>query len=185
MSMWQGWHGTSALSGNQIIASTFRKSQAVKDWLGNGAYFFIEDNGHSDPIVKAEEWAVLRSNSARNYSRYSVLRAEIEAETCLDFDDPAHIGALNELRNAYSEFLRNHGRRPSGEFLLDKCNFCNFLIEEHEVEALIKREYIKTTQDELDFGVHAGIPNCRIMCVSNPDASVRKIDYAVERRNVQ
>lgn len=186
-SVWQGWHGTSVLSGNQIIGTTFKISQGGKDWLGDGAYFFVEDQGVSDPEEKAAEWAISRSGFVRGskYSNFSVLLAEVEVENFLDFDDPAHIVALNKLKQEYIAVLMSKGRRPTDDMMADRCNFCNYLFDEHEVEAMFRREYIKTSQEDLDYGFNGGVPNCRIMSVRNPAASVRKIDYAIERRSIR
>lgn len=182
---WLGYHGTSVLNARSIIDSTFRVSTYEKDWLGTGAYFFLEVKGLLSPVEKAAEWANSRASKARpRYSALAVLEAEIETETYLDLDDVGHIAALNTIKDEYMQIMKSEGKRPSGG-LLDKCNFCNYVMREHGVDALVRREYIKATADELEFGIDGGVPNCRVMCVKDPAASIKKVRYAVERRRVK
>ncbi|MBC2610060.1 MULTISPECIES: hypothetical protein [Citrobacter] len=183
---WTGFHGTSVFNASSIMSSTFRISSGKKDWLGSGAYFFIEAKGLLEPIEKAAQWANSRAPSSRpRYSSLSVLEALIETESFLDFNDDTHIAALNLIRDEYMKIIKEQGKRPTGEMLVDKCAFCNYVMCEHDVDAIVRKEYIKTTAEELNFGVDAGIPNCRVMCVKDPAASIKSIRYAVERRKVQ
>lgn len=182
---WTGFHGTSVYNASSIISSTFRISSREKDWLGSGAYFFISAKGLLDPTEKAAQWASLRAPSSKpRYSFLSVLEAIIETNSFLDFDDETHIVALNLIRDEYVKIIKGQGKRPTGKMLVDKCAFCNYVMHEHDVDAIVRKEYIKTTADELDFGVDAGVPNCRVMCVKDPAASIKSISYAVERRRV-
>jgi len=188
--VWDGFHGTSALCGGSIVNENFRVSSAERDWLGNGAYFFIDGDGVTSAQDKAAEWAISRSSGdtkkgTKAYSRFSVLHATIHTGKHLDFDDTKHIRALNALKDAYIDFLEEQGCEPTGVFLEDKCNFCNFLMHKHNVDAIVRMEYIKTSPREFKVGFSGGVPNCRVMSVRSPEASVRKIDYAIERRKVK
>jgi hypothetical protein len=58
---WAGYHGTSLQSAEQIVVSNYRISEADNDWLGNGAYFFID--GFADPVENAVNWARFRSRT--------------------------------------------------------------------------------------------------------------------------
>jgi hypothetical protein len=183
--LWLGFHGTSVLSAGQILSSTFKVSAAADDWLGSGAYFFVEGDGVEAPLEKASSWAVSRARSAKpRYTFYSVLEAHISTPVYLDLDNTEHIAALNEIRRHYMGIMKQQGKRPSGNRLIEKCNFCNFVMHEHGVDALIRREYIKTTDDEMDFGFDGGVSNCRILCLKDPVKSILQIGYAVDRRRV-
>ncbi|MHC0023218.1 hypothetical protein [Enterobacter vonholyi] len=184
---WLGYHGTSVLNASSIVQTTFNVSRWEKDWLGTGAYFFLESAGLKSPIEKAAEWANRRARGTRGTRRYtslSVLEAVIETDTHLDLNDEDHIAALNLIRDEYIEIMKAAGKRPSEDGLLNKCAFCNYVMQEHGIDALIRREYIKTTDEEIELGFDGGVPNCRIICVKDPAASIRNIRYAVERRNV-
>lgn len=182
---WLGFHGTSAFNAASILNTNFRVSTYENDWLGTGAYFFLEAKGLLSPIEKAAEWAKSRASKARpRYSALSVLEASIETEIYLDLDDEGHIAALNVIKGEYMEIMKREGKRPTGNRLLDKCAFCNYVMQEHGVEALVRREYIKTAEDEFLVGFDGGVPNCRVMCVRDPTASIKNVRYAVERRKV-
>lgn len=184
---WFGYHGTSVLNATSITRDGFFCSEREDDWLGSGAYFFI-DGGEEikPPLEKSCEWAVQRARSAKpRYSNYAVLEAEIETNVHLDFDDLTHMAALGKIKDVYLDIMRANGKRPVGNRKIDKCAFCNYVMFEHGVDALIRREYIKTTEDELTYGFDADVPNCRIMCLKDPKATIRNIVYAVDRRRVQ
>ncbi|PAA95497.1 hypothetical protein [Serratia fonticola] len=182
---WSGFHGTSALNASLISRSSFKVSTAKQDWLGSGAYFFIEGEGVEDPFNKACEWAIFRAYKAKpRYTSYAVLKAHIDTPVFLDLDDTKHIAALNTIREQYIAIIKAQGKRPSGKRLEDKCIFCNFVMNEHNVDALIRREYIKTSREDLDFGFEAGVPNCRILCLKHPKASIQRIEYALDRGKV-
>ncbi|MFJ5438160.1 hypothetical protein ACIPT2_09845 [Pectobacterium brasiliense] len=182
---WLGYHGTSVLNAGLIVKATFNVSKREKDWLGTGAYFFLESAGLKSPIEKAAEWANRRAKNAKPpYTSLSVLEAEIETETHLDLNDEMHIAALNTIRDEYIEIIKTAGKRPSEDGLLNKCTFCNYVMQEHGIDALVRREYIKTTDDEMELGFDGGVPNCRIICVKEPTASIRNVRYAVERRRI-
>ncbi|HAW3882588.1 TPA: hypothetical protein JLU53_004403 [Escherichia coli] len=183
---WLGYHGTSVLCANSIINTNFNVSRQENDWLGTGAYFFIESPGLLAPEEKAAQWANIRASNARpNYTNLAVLEATIEVEQYLDLDNDEHIAALNKVREVYMEIMKSEGKKPTGNRLFDKCCFCNYLMHEHGIDALIRKEYIKTTREELDYGFEGGVPNCRVLCVKDPKASVKSIRFAVERRRVR
>ncbi|HGU0941841.1 TPA: hypothetical protein ACM6YI_005164, partial [Escherichia coli] len=120
-----------------------------------------------------------------NYTNLAVLEATIEVEQYLDLDNDEHIAALNKVREVYMEIMKSEGKKPTGNRLFDKCCFCNYVMHEHGIDALIRKEYIKTTREELDYGFEGGVPNCRVLCVKDPKASVKSIRFAVERRIVR
>lgn len=173
------------LSASQIVKSTFKVSTAEGDWLGSGAYFFVQGDGVDDPCEKASSWAVSRARVVKpRYTNYSVLLAHISTPVYLDLDNTEHIAALNKIRDLYMDIIKQQGKKPSGNRLVDKCTFSNFVMQEHGVDALIRREYIKTTDHEKEFGFDAGVPNCRILCLKDPVKSILQIEYAVDRGRV-
>ncbi len=183
---WVGFHGTSVLNASSIMSTQFRVSSQERDWLGTGVYFFVDALGLLPPVEKAEQWANFRARSASpRYSALSVLEVSIETGFYLDLDDEQHIAALNVIKTEYMEVMKREGRTPTGNRLKDKCAFCNFVMHEHGVDALVRREYIKTTDFEDMYGLEGGVPNCRVLCVKDPAASIKNVSYAVARRNVR
>lgn len=181
----EGYHGTSTFCATQICDSgTFLVKENPRHWLGLGSYFFIDDDNIYCPKEKAIEWARSQASKAKPaYKHLSVLKVEIAAEVVLDVDKSADIMLINKLKEAYEAKIKGKARLTKS-FLENKCEFFSYLMREHDVDCLIKREYIKTSMEEYELGIDTGVPNCRILCVSQPKKSVKSIVVVTDRERV-
>ena len=162
---WTGYHGTSLSSAEEIVVSSYRISKEDNDWLGSGAYFFID--GFTDPIANAEKWARFRSWDGRarkhKYYSYAVLRSLIRTETHLDLDEIEDLKMFNTIRDSLAQRMKKEGYRDATA-LQNDCFVANFALENLNLDALVRREAITSGRGQL----RARIPNCRIMCLREP-----------------
>lgn len=174
-----GYHGTDETNSQSILSNNFRVTDS-DEWIGSGAYFFIE--GLSQPIDSAREWAVSRSNRydtnlkryQRSYSKYSVIEALITAE-------PGKILDLicEEGRTGYEAFkeafledalrrgisLRQKGRPCEGLIVNEIC-------AKYSMDIVLAELVITTSRAALGLRLRAKIPNKTVMAVRNPESCI-------------
>ncbi|MBQ0207804.1 hypothetical protein J7S50_01190 [Providencia rettgeri] len=166
-----GYHGTSAENESSIVSGNFNVSANDDEWLGTGAYFFID--GVSCPKENAEKWAIFRSRGGISYKRYSVLSVDLSLSSPLDLDTDEGANVFCKYRDALLEKMKDEGLKPSRKLMENDCKVCNVILETTEVDAIIRKEYIQL--DTLLRGHLSRVPNCRIISVKNPDTSVSNI----------
>lgn len=176
---WVGYHGTSMSAANSILKNNYNVSNKEYEWLGHGAYFFID--GLNDPTTKAAEWAKFRSwdNDARSrkYTSYAVLQSKLSTDRHLDLDDVEDLQIFEALRERCHSRMRQEGFR--GSAMENDCYLSNFAMQNLGLDALVRRECIHTRPGFFK----SRIPNCRILCLKEPEkrASAHQI---VKRGNV-
>ncbi|HID9299197.1 TPA: hypothetical protein ACXE5H_000716 [Enterobacter chengduensis] len=174
---WTGYHGTSLSSAEEIVVNNYRISEQDRDWLGNGAYFFIA--GYTDPIDSAVDWARYRSwdpeARKRKYSRYAVLRSLIRTQSHLDLDEVEDLLIFNTIRDKLAERMQREGYR-NAQALENDCYVANFALDNLKLDALVRREAITSRRGQL----RTRIPNCRIMCLKEPTRCAIKHDIVTK-----
>ncbi|RKS02884.1 hypothetical protein [Flavobacterium sp. 102] len=78
-----GFHGTSFDSAKSIVKGDFEISKGNAEWIGDGAYFFIEGISKV-PNEQAEQWAIAQAWDNKindyKYKDISVIKSEITVE---------------------------------------------------------------------------------------------------------
>lgn len=173
-----GYHGTNAENETSIIQNNFFVSSQNDDWLGTGAYFFID--GLLDPAKCAESWAKVSSydkiKRKNVYERYAVMSATLDLEEPFDLDEKENLEAYHIYREAFFENLKKNKVKAKGA-LHNDCQICNLILndDELEIDAIIRREYIKLESEYRIKKYDSRIPNCRIVSIKNPKKSVCNI----------
>lgn len=166
---WIGYHGTSLKAAHAISHGNYAISSNDAEWLGHGAYFFIE--GLNNPQRKAEEWAKFRSwdktTRSHKYSEYAVLQSELYTDIHLDLDDPEDLEMFEAVRERCSQRMRQEGFR--GTAIESDCYLSNFAMQDLGLDALVRREAIQTQRSAFK----TRIPNCRILCLKDPERCVK------------
>ncbi|QUG75962.1 hypothetical protein GKQ23_13580 [Erwinia sp. E602] len=179
-----GFHGTDANNEKSILEHNFSVSAKDDDWLGTGAYFFIE--GISDPIVDARNWAKLQSYDTEmgknSYSRYVVIKATIEVTNVLRLDERDGQIAYNYFRNYLIGKMKKERVPPKVGAIRNDCEVCNHILENTEFEAIINPEYIKLDKWSRVKRYASRIPTCRIISVKEPKAAIDVCDLQVVER---
>lgn len=174
---WMGFHGTSLDSAQRILEENYRISTKLDDWLGSGAYFFIE--GFTDPVDNAIDWAKFRSwdpeARSRKYRTYAVLKSLIRTKTHLDLDDVEDLKIFNQLRAAWLVRIRQEGY-TGNRALENDCHLANFVLHKLKLDALVRREAITSRRGQM----RTRIPNCRIMCLREPTRCAIKHDIVTK-----
>ena len=180
----QGYHGTDAKNEIPISTGNFRVSSQNDDWLGTGAYFFID--GISNPKTNARHWAKLRAYDKRTkrniYDHYCVISADINVSRILELDTPDGMIAFNTFREGLLEIMRLKGIKPSKKFYVDDCNVCNFAVEQCGFDAVTRYEYIKLDKWSRINGYQSRMPTCRIISIRDPVKSIEIVSLSVVER---
>ncbi|HBE9083097.1 hypothetical protein [Serratia fonticola] len=180
----QGYHGTDASNEMPILTGNFQASSRSDDWLGTGAYFFID--GISNPKVNARQWAKLRAydkkTKTNSYKNYCVINALIEVDNILELDTAEGMMAFNTFRDGLIEILKERGIKPSKNFYVDDCKICNFAVEQCGFDAVTRYEHIKLDKWSRVNGYQSRMPTCRIISVCKPDKSIDIASLSVTER---
>lgn len=185
--LFEGFHGTDFEKKQSILDLNFSVSAAEDDWLGTGAYFFID--GISDPKEDARHWAKLhaydKDTKSNRYSQYTVIKAAIDVNNALRLDQADGLIAYNTYRNFLIEKMKREGIRPKVGAIRNDCEVCNHILQNSEFDAIINFEYIKLDKWTRVKKYSSRIPTCRIMSVKEPTASIDVNGLTVvERGNV-
>jgi hypothetical protein len=92
-----GYHGTTKEGADGIRSGTFKQSENPWDWMGFGAYFWL------DAPTRAFAWA--KELAKRKNSSPIVVKAEISLNHCLDLTDTRFNGLL---RMAFLLYAKNY-----------------------------------------------------------------------------
>ncbi|QTL40664.1 hypothetical protein HGO23_04620 [Xenorhabdus budapestensis] len=171
-----GFHGTDANNEASILGGNFRVSAKDDEWLGTGAYFFVE--GLGDPQKNAEDWARLQAwnnkKKLNNYSEFVVLSVEIIVQKALELDTNEGLQAFEIFRTVILTRMRKQGIQKSKSLLENDCTICNLIMAQTDFDAIIRNEYIKLDKFTRIIKYQSRIPNCRIVSVKNPTKSINK-----------
>ncbi len=165
-----GFHGTSFESAKSITNGDFKITVGNAEWIGDGAYFFIEGIS-KQPDKQAEEWAIAQAwNRKINgyiYSEISVLKSSIriEEERFLDLTTTEGVEILLYILEQHEKKILTIGKRLS---YLDGL-IINFARGEGLIEMdVVKGNFYIKFEKERVFKINLRTSNCTICAVYNP-----------------
>lgn len=180
----EGFHGTDEKNQTSILCNNFSVSAKDDEWLGTGAYFFID--GISDPLTDARNWAKVQSydteTRGKKYHRYAVVKATIKVDLVLRLDEREGQIAYNVFRDYLIEKMKKERVRPKVGAIRNDCEVCNHILENTEFEAIINHEFIKLDAWSRRNRYASRVPTCRIISVKEPKASIDVNDLRVVER---
>lgn len=180
----EGFHGTDFDNHESILGLNFSVSAAEDDWLGTGAYFFID--GISDPLVDARNWAKLQAYDKHTrtdrYENYAVIKAIIDVNNVLRLDQQEGLIAYNVFRNYLLERMKAESIKPKVGAIRNDCEVCNHILQNSEFDAIVNFEYIKLDEWTRVKRYSSRIATCRIMSVKEPKASIDVSKLSVVER---
>lgn len=173
MIKFKGYHGTSYEASESILNSNYIPSIGDEEWLGDGAYFFVE--GISVEVVKlAEKWIIAQSmkKSSEN-KKYRVLESSIEVDdNCfLDLTTRDGVEILDYLTEKYIDKIKSIGKKLSAHDGL--------LINMARMEQILKIDvakgnfYIQFKRERLN-NIKLRTSNCTICSVFEPSKNIKK-----------
>lgn len=80
-----GWHGTTKEAGEKIKSANFNISTGMRQWLGDGVYFFV--NGIGDPNDLARQWAYFWHIYKKDDSDPNIELAVLEVPIQLELEE--------------------------------------------------------------------------------------------------
>ncbi|WP_248741274.1 hypothetical protein [Pseudomonas sp. MWU12-2029] len=170
-----GFHGTSSEYASRITDENFIIQYGPEDWLGHGAYFFID--GISCPIQSANEWA---KNTYKNHAT-SVIRSTIEVSesSILDLRKIENLKRYNLIREQkiqefYSTLAsrRDLGIKKRKDIRVDDRIITNLVVRQLNTSVLIHNVYIKTGQQR-ELVLESSYPNATVCSVNDINLIVR------------
>lgn len=169
-----GFHGTDSANEKSIFELNFTVSAKSDEWLGSGAYFFLD--GVGDPTEHADSWAKLQAydkdSKSNRYRDYVVISAKINVTNVLNMDTDEGRNAFNLYRKYIKNDLRAKDARPSKSLIVNDCVVFNHILANTEFDAIINCEYIKLDRWSRIRDYRSRIPNCRVMSIKEPTTSI-------------
>ena len=167
------YHGTSKTNAKSIEKmKLFILSNDSRDWLGRGAYFFIDENIET-AVNNATLWAI----NIKRYRDYGVMEAPIilDQDRVIDFNDQDWQDIFHEARLKLIEIIK----KRSIEVIDDSYKLDSYVIDDlckdNEIQAVVQQRFVNF------YKYYGGnrlpvshIPNCIIMCVK--EAKIIKKD---------
>ncbi|MDC9599002.1 hypothetical protein [Xenorhabdus anantnagensis] len=182
-----GFHGTDANNEASILSGNFRVSAKSDEWLGTGAYFFIE--GLGDPEHSAVCWAKLQSydkvKKRYRYTQFSVIKAKISISNPLDLDSLQGKKVFNYFRDEMIGIMKQNNISATESFrnsLKNDCEICNYIAKTIGCDAIIRSEYIKLDLWSRKNVYNSRIQNCTIVSIREPSQSIDKNSLTVTQR---
>lgn len=174
MYQFDGFHGTSSISAEEILDSNYELSVGDDEWIGNGVYFFI--NGiSSKPGEQAKLWAIAQAwdniERRNKYKRFCVIKSKIEVEdNCLlDLTSEDGVSVLNYLIERFEDKISRLNKR----FKYIDGLVINFAVKEGilPIEVVKGNFYIKFAKERIK-GFNLRTPNCTICTVLDPTKNI-------------
>lgn len=173
----EGFHGTSLKSANEILKSNFELSIGDVEWLGNGVYFFISGIS-SKPENQAEKWAIVEAwdngTKTYKYNNYCVLKSiiDVDEDKLLDLTNEDGLEILDYLVNKFEDKIKSIGRKLTylDGFLINLARGEGIL----EIDVVKGNFYIKFA-DERMRRISLRTNNCTICTVYKPTNNLSQI----------
>lgn len=179
-----GFHGTSFDSAKEIIKGNFEISTGDTEWIGDGAYFFIEGISKT-PHEQAELWAIAQAWDAKTnsyrHNEVSVIKSDIyvEEDRLLDLTVSDGVDILLYILDQHEKKLLSIGKSLSyldgliinfarGEGLLD-------------VDVVKGNFYIKFANERI-FKINLRTSNCTICSVFKPSNNLENNTIVSNRK---
>lgn len=172
-----GHHGTSDESARAITKNNFNTSKGDKEWLGDGAYFFV-DGVSSKTVDLAKKWAIAqawnRQERKYNYNSIGIIESIIEVKRFefLDLTVEDGVEILNYLIEKFESKMAS---------ICKKLDYADgYLINMARKEGILPLEvvkgnfYIKFERERI-LRLNLRTNNCTICVVYNPTMSIKKM----------
>jgi hypothetical protein len=165
-----GHHGTSLNSANEILSSNYELSVGDEEWLGDGVYFFV--TGVSSKTSElAEKWAIAQSwdndKKVLKYKEYCVLQSNIRVNESefLDLTIEEGVEVLSYLADRYKAKIKSIGTKLKFHdgLLLNLARGEGFL----PLDVVKGNFYIKFAKERMER-VNLRTSNCTICAINNP-----------------
>ena len=170
-----GFHGTSFENATKIAKGDFIISKGNTEWIGDGAYFFMEGISKA-PKEQAEQWAIAqawdKNVSKYRYNDISVIKSDIlvEEDNFLDLTTSEGVEVLLYILEQHEKKILSIGKSLS---YLDGL-IVNFARGEGllEVDVVKGNFYIKFANERI-FQINLRTANCTICSVYDPKKNLR------------
>lgn len=169
-----GCHGTSLEAGKNIVKTNFEISTKLDEWLGDGAYFFVEGI-NNDIDLLATKWANCQAwdNKLRiyTYNEYCVIKSQIfvEKDSFLDLTESDGVEVLEYLVDRFIDKIKSLNKKLQFlDGMLINLARSEKILKIHAVKGNF---YIKFTKERV-YRIHLRTNNCTICSVYNVDNSI-------------
>jgi len=177
-----GYHGTSSKNAEEIISNQFEISKGIKEWLGDGVYFFVKGLS-TKPEIQAEDWGAVQSwdkgSKTYKYKRVSVVKSDIEVDddAYLDLTTSEGVEVLNYIIDKHYEKISKIAKR----FDYIDGLVINFAREEKilPIEVAKGNFYIRFKKERV-YGIKRRISNSTIISVSLSNILNKKLTLTNE-----
>lgn len=177
----KGHHGTDFVSANKIKSSNYKISKGDKEWLGDGAYFFIEGIS-TNTVELAEKWAIAQSwnneTKTRNYNKYAVIESiiKVDEEKFLDLTTEEGVKILFYFAEQFIEEIKKEiakgqkGLKFLDGFLINLMRGENVLPPTDVIKGNFYIKFEQERKNKINFRTN----NCTICAVYNPKKNIIK-----------
>lgn len=174
MNSFVGYRGTDDANVDSILTGGMNPSLGDDEWLGDGAYFFIEGLSRT-PEVQAEQWAIvsawdseLRKNK---YDKYSVLKADIDVddEYFLDLTTAEGMEVFYYIKESMMKKLKRLSKTRKVLFIDGHVINMSRNKLFKRVDVVKGNVFIKLTKEDRIYKLQSRLPNCTITAVFNQD----------------
>ena len=170
-----GFHGTSFENAAKITKGDFIISRGDNEWIGDGAYFFIEGISKV-PKEQAEHWAIAQAwdNKINKYSYNSISLIKsnilVEDDNFLDLTTSDGVEILMYVLEQHEKTILSIGKSLS---YLD-----GLIINFARGEGLLKADVVKGNfyikfENERVFKINLRTSNCTICSVYDPKKNLK------------
>lgn len=175
----EGFHGTDSAHVDSILNEGFKPSLGFREWLGDGAYFFVEGL-NCEPEKQAEQWAIYKAWDNRTkknkYLSYTVLNGTVEVleENFLDLTTANGVEVLDYLQQKCTSKLSKIKKKVEfiDGYLINFARSENFF----DVKVTKGNFYIKLRKEDRLSNLSRRSPNCTICSVYNPNENIVNIE---------
>lgn len=170
----EAFHGTSFEGASSIIKQGYKSSMGDREWLGDGAYFFVEGLSKT-PHQQAEEWAEAQAwdndEKLYKYRKLSVLKSRIavDGKNFLDLTTSDGVEVFDYIVAKHIEKMSSISKRMT---YIDGY-VINFARQESILPLDVAKGnfYIKFTRERIKQ-INRRTPNCTICAVYEPTKSI-------------
>lgn len=169
-----GCHGTSLSAGKNIVKTNFEISKNLDEWLGDGAYFFVEGINNNIDLL-ATKWANCQawdnSNKSYLYNEYCVIKSEIQVEDdfLLDLTKQEGLEVFEYIVDKFIDRISSLNKKLK---FLDGM-LINLARDEKmlRIDVVKGNFYIKFTKERV-YRIHLRTNNCTICSVFDVDNTI-------------
>ena len=169
-----GFHGTSVVRAEAILAKGYHYVSSAEDWLGSGVYFFLD--GFACAFTNASEWAL--SKYAEEQCVVVKSRIECQASKVLDLTTCTGLKEYNDARVKVLKkfgsdlfFRRDLSIKKRRDIRVDDKIIIDLVLRELSFDVLIHNVYIKNRQQR-SLALESSYPNATVCSVSNLECIV-------------